>query len=29
MTVNGTESQAWEAQELEPYLKIEIFYEAA
>ena len=29
MTVDGTDSQAWESQELEPYLAIEIFYEAA
>ena len=29
MTVDGTDSQVWEAQELGPYLVIEIFYEAA
>ena len=29
MTVDGIDSQAWKAQELGPYLVIEIFYEAA
>ena len=29
MTVDGVETQAWETQELGPYLLIEIFYEAA
>ena len=29
MTVDGVETQAWETQELGPYISIEIFYEAA